>query len=314
MSKPEVALVGSGPDWYIERYMMDFAVHPLNGGDPASLPPEVAQRVRALISIGPVKKNILDGLPNLGLIANAGVGYEKIDVEEATRRGIRITNTPEVTDGCVADMAFALLLAAARQIVNGDRYVRDGSWAVEGEFPLVGRVHGRRMGILGLGHIGKAIAKRAQAFDMEVAYHNRRQVPDSPYSYFDSPRALAEAVDYFVVACPGGEATRHLVDAEVLGALGGKGIIVNISRGTIIDETALVAALQGGLISAAGLDVFEKEPTVPAALRELDNVVLMPHRGGGTIETWEEASDLVKANLHAFFSGKDLLTPIPQDL
>lgn len=313
MSKPEVALVGSGPDWYLDRYRKEFAIHPLKDGDPASLAPDVAQRVRAMISIGPVKKATLDGLPNLGLIANAGVGYEKIDVEEALARGIRITNTPELTDGCVADMAFGLLISAVRRIVSGDRYVRAGRWAAEGDFPLAPRVHGRRMGILGLGRIGQAIAKRAQAFDMEVAYHNRRRVADSPYAYHDSPRALAEAVDYLVVACPGGAATRHLVDAEVLEALGSSGYVVNISRGTIIDEDALVAALRKGVIAGAGLDVFEKEPAVPSALCEMDNVVLMPHRGGGTIETWDDAADLVKANLHAFFDGKPLLTPIPED-
>lgn len=312
VDKPEVALVGTGPDWYIERYARDFMLHPLKDGDPSSLPPEVAQRLEALISIGPVKKDVLDALPNLRLIANAGVGYEKIDVEEATKRGIRITNTPEVTDGCVADMAFGLLLATARQILLGDRYVRDGRWAQEGDFPLAGRVHGRRMGILGLGRIGQAIAKRAQGFDMEVAYHNRRSVADVPYTYYDSPRDLAAAVDYFVVSCPGGASTRHIVDGEVLKALGSNGIVVNISRGTIIDEAALVAALQNGVIAGAGLDVFEHEPEVPVELRELENVVLMPHRGGGTIETWEEACDLVKANLAAFFAGKELLTPIPQ--
>lgn len=314
VNKPEVALVGNGPDWYIERYARDFTLYPLKNGDPGTLSPEVAQRVEALISIGPVKKDILDALPSLRLIANAGVGYEKIDVEEATRRGIRITNTPEVTDGCVADMAFGLLLAAARQIVKGDRYVRDGRWGREGDFPLVGRIHGRRMGILGLGRIGQAIAKRAQGFDMEVAYHNRRRVPDSPYAYFDSPRALAAAVDYLVVSCPGGAATRHIVDADTLEALGDKGILVNISRGTIIDEAALISALRDGVIAGAGLDVFEHEPEVPIEMRELDNVVLMPHRGGGTIETWAEACDLVKANLKAFFAGKELLTPISQNL
>ncbi len=312
MSKPEVVYVGAGPDWYIERYAEDYRLHRLEDGDPAKLDPQAAARIEALVAVGGVGKDLLDALPRLRLIANAGVGYEKIDVEEAARRGIAITNTPHITDGCVADMAFGLLLAVARQITRGDRFVREGRWP-QGSFPLVGRVHGRKLGILGLGRIGQAIARRALAFDMPVAYHNRRPVADAPYTYHDTPQALAAAVDMLIVSCPGGAATHHLVDASVLQALGGRGIVVNIARGSIIDEPALIAALQNGVIAGAGLDVFEDEPQVPKELRSLENTVLMPHRGGGTIETWEDGCDLVKANLSAFFAGRPLLTPIGTD-
>lgn len=309
MKKPEIVFVGTGPDWYIERFAKDFTLHLLPDGDPKALAGEVAGRVEALVGAGPVNAALMDALPGLRLIANAGAGYEKIDIDAAAHRGITVTNTPDVTDGCVADLALGLLLTVARQITTGDRFVREGKWP-GGSYPLVARVHGRSMGILGLGRIGHAIARRAQAFDMPVAYHNRRRIEGIAFSYYETPAALAAAVDFLVVACPGGDATRHIVDAAVLSALGPKGIVVNISRGSIIDEAALITALENGVIAGAGLDVFEHEPHVPARLAALENVVLMPHRGGGTFETWEDACDLVKANLTAFFTGDPLPTPI----
>jgi lactate dehydrogenase-like 2-hydroxyacid dehydrogenase len=208
-------------------------------------------------------------------------------------------------------MAFALLLAAGRGIAAGDRFVRAGKWT-QGAFPLMPRVHSRTMGILGLGRIGQAIARRASAFDMPVLYHNRRPIPGVA-GYRDSAESLARDCDILVVACPGGEATRHLVDAAVLRALGPAGILVNIARGSIVDEAALVDALRAGTIAAAGLDVFDHEPEVPVALAALENVVLMPHRGGGTIETWQECADMVIANLRAHFAGTALPNPIPTE-
>jgi hydroxypyruvate reductase len=309
MDKPEIVFLGTGPDWYMDRFAQRFTLHVAPGGDAARLSPEVAGRVEALVSAAPVGQAVLDALPRLRLIANPGVGYEKIDTRAAAARGIELTNTPVVTNGCVADMAFALLLALGRHILQGDRHVRSGRWP-EQAYPLVPRVHGRRMGIVGLGEIGMAIARRAEGFDMPVAYHNRRARPDVVYRYYPTLLELAAESDILVVACPGGAATRHLVDAGVLKALGPRGMVVNISRGTVIDESALIAALRDGTIAGAGLDVFEHEPAVPASLRELSNVVLMPHRGGGTFETWEEAADVAIENLEAFFAGKPLLTPV----
>lgn len=310
MAKPEVLFVGGGPDWYLERFERDFRLHRMAEGDPALLDPAVARRVEALVGAAPVGRALIDALPRLRFIANSGAGYEKIDVAAARERGIVVTNTPGVTDGCVADMAFGLLLAAARHIVRGDRFARSGSWATD-SYPLVPRVHGRRLGILGLGRIGLAIAKRAAGFDMPVAYCNRRRRSDVAYAYHETPEALARDCDFLVVACPAAPDTRHIVDAAVLQALGPKGIVVNIARGSIIDERALIDALQRNVIAGAGLDVLEEEPAVPAALAALDNVVLMPHRGGGTFETWEDACDLVKANLWSYFRGEPPLTPIP---
>ncbi|QIE55528.1 2-hydroxyacid dehydrogenase [Pikeienuella piscinae] len=309
MSKPEILFVGDGPDWYLQRFAQDFVLHRLPGGGAAALDPAVAARVEALVAAGPVDAALIDALPALRLIANAGAGYEKVDVAAAGRRNIPVTNTPDVTDGCVADLALGLLLAVGREIVRGDRFVRDGRWS-SGGYPLARRFHGRRMGVLGLGRIGQAIAARARAFDMSIAYHNRRKVPGVDAVHHPSLLSLAAACDYLVVACPGGDATHHLVDRAALEALGPDGIVVNISRGAVIDEQALIEALETGAIAGAGLDVFEHEPEVPERLKALENVVLTPHRGGGTVETWEAACDLVKANLRAFFDGKPLLTPI----
>jgi len=303
--KPSVIHAGAEVPLCSARYRAHFTLHPLPVAG-------AARAATALIAKAPVTAEIIAALPQLRLVAVYGVGYDKIDLAAARARGIAVTNTPGPTDGCVADMAFALLLAAARGIASGDRFVRAGKWPA-GAYPLLPRIHSRTMGILGLGRIGLAIARRAAAFDMPVLYHNRRPVPGVPYGYRESVTALARDCDLLVVACPGGEATRGLVSAAVLCALGPRGIVVNIARGSIIDEPALVEALQNGTIAAAGLDVFDHEPTVPADLLALDNVVLMPHRGGGTIETWEECADMVIANLAAHFAGAPLPNPIPGD-
>jgi len=307
MEKPAIVHVGAEVPLCSARYRPHFTLHPWR--DAADFP---GRDATALIAKAPVPAAIIAALPRLRHIAVYGVGTDKIDLAAASARGIAVTNTPGPTDGCVADMAFALLLAAARGIVTGDRFVRDGKWT-EGAYPLMPRIHSRTMGILGLGRIGLAIARRASAFDMPVLYHNRRPVPGVAYGYRDSVEALARDCDLFVVACPGGEATRHIVNAAVLRALGPTGIVVNIARGTVIDEAALIAALHSRTIAAAGLDVFEHEPQVPAALMALPNAVLMPHRGGGTTETWEECADMVIANLRAHFAGAPLPNPIPGD-
>ncbi len=310
--KPEILFVGGMPDWFVERLARDFTVLALDRAkDRTAYLEEVAPRVRVIAAAGPVDRGLIEALPRLGLIAGMGAGYERLDVAAALERGVLVTNTPGVTDECVADMAFALLLAAGRQIVAGDRFVRSGKW-LGAAYPLVPRVSGRRLGILGLGRIGLAIARRGEAFRMPVAYHNRHPRGDVAYKHYKNLEALAEASDYLVVACPGGPGTHHIVDAAVLKALGPKGIVVNIARGSIIDEKALLAALQSGAIAAAGLDVFELEPQMDEAFHKLDNVVLMPHRGGGTFETWEDACDLVKANLSQFLKDGTVLTPVPE--
>jgi lactate dehydrogenase-like 2-hydroxyacid dehydrogenase len=304
LPKPPVLVLGTGPDWYLARFAEAFTLHHAPDGDVGKLPAE-SRNLRAMIAMRPVDAATIAALPRLEMIANAGAGYERLDIEAARARGIAVTNTPHVTDGCVADMAFALLLAVGRHIVLGDRYVRSGAWE-RGGYPLVPRVHGRRMGILGLGPIGLAIARRAEAFDMAVAYHNRRQREDVSFPWHPSVQALCAWADIRVVAAPGGDGTRHRGERAALDALGPRGILVNIARGSLVDEAALIAALQEGRLGGAGLDVFEGEPHVPEALRALDNVVLMPHRGGGTLETWADVTDSVKESLDAFFAGRQL--------
>lgn len=253
---------------------------------------------------------VIERLPELGLIASWGVGYETIDMAAAKARGIRVTNTPDVLDDCVADMAWALLLAAARRTSEGDRYVKGGQWRAIGAFPLTTRVSGKRLGILGLGRIGAAIAQRGAGFGVEVRYHNRRARLDTVYRHEASLTELARWADFLVVACVGGPETRHLVSAEVIDALGPQGILINIARGSVIDQPAMVQALVEGRLGGAGLDVLENEPSVPPELLAMDQVTLMPHTGSATRDTRRAMEQLVIDNLEAFLQGKPLLTPI----
>ncbi len=249
-------------------------------------------------------------MPALQAVCSWGVGYETLDVDAAAQRGVRISNTPDVLDDCVADLAWALLLAVARQTSVGDRYVKEGRWRAIGAFPLSTRVSGKKLGILGMGRIGAAIARRGAGFDMEIGYNNRHVRPDSPYRYVASLAELARWADFLVVACPGGSATRHLVGAEVLRALGPRGILINIARGTVVDEVALEAALRAGELGGAGLDVLEHEPAVPKAFKNMDQVALMPHVGSATRETRADMTQLVFDNVVSFFEHDKLLTPV----
>ena len=252
---------------------------------------------------------LIKALPNLKVISSFGVGIDTIDVAAATQRGIMVGNTPDVLNDCVADTAFGLLIDVARGMSASDRFVRRGDWQRDA-YSLQTRVSGKRLGILGLGRIGRAIAKRATGFDMDIRYHNRHRVDDVAFVYEPSLEELARWADFLVVASAGGPDTRHLVSAAVLAALGPDGFLVNISRGSVIDEAALVDALVNNKIAGAGLDVFESEPQVPEALMSLDNVVLLPHIGSGTHETRQAMADLTMANLRSFFSEARLLTPV----
>ena len=254
--------------------------------------------------------SLLDALPKLEIISVFGVGYDGVPVDYCKRRGVKVTNTPDVLTDDVADVAVGLVLMAARGFGVAERYVRAGEWGKRA-FPLTTKLGGRTAGILGLGRIGKAIAQRLAAMEMQIAYTGRK--PQSvPYRYFADLKALAAASDFLIVACPGGPATKNIVNADVLAALGTKGTLVNIARGSIVDEPALVKALQVGTIKGAGLDVFVDEPNVPAPLTTMDNVVLLPHVGSATRETRQAMADLCKANLDAWFGGKPVLTLIPE--
>ncbi|MFL6118073.1 2-hydroxyacid dehydrogenase [Actinophytocola sp.] len=256
-----------------------------------------------------VSNEQMDALPNLRAIVHFGVGYETTDVDHARARGIVVSNTPDVLTDSVADLAVGGLIDVLRRMSAADRFVRRGDWA-HGQFPLAVKVTGRRVGILGLGRIGRAIAHRLTAFDCVLSYHSRHQIPDVPYTYADSPAALAAGVDVLVVATSGGSATAGLVSAAVLAALGPSGYLVNIARGSVVDEPALVEALRAGTIAGAALDVFADEPNVPPALLDRDDVVLLPHIGSADTETREAMGDLAFRNLQQFMTDGTLVTPV----
>jgi lactate dehydrogenase-like 2-hydroxyacid dehydrogenase len=279
--------------------------------DPAAFLAGHAAAVDAIASSGRngVNAALIDALPKLRLIAHFGVGYDNVDVVHAKRKGVVVTNTPDVLTDCVADLAIALMIDVARGLTAGDRYVRAGRW-LKGAMPLASKVSGKNLGILGLGRIGLAIARRAEGFDMAIRYHNRRQVPGAPYPYCHSVAELAKSSDFLVVATSGGEATRGLVSGEVLEALGPAGFLVNISRGTVIDEPALVEALAAKRIAGAALDVFVDEPNVPPAFIAMENVVLAPHIASATVETRAAMGQLVLDNLRSFFGTGMAVTPL----
>jgi lactate dehydrogenase-like 2-hydroxyacid dehydrogenase len=269
-------------------------------------------RIRGLVQGGQsvTPTALLDALPKLEIISVFGVGYDGVPVEYCRQRGVKVTNTPDVLTDDVADVAVGLIMMTGRGFVRLNRFVHAGEWIKRGP-ELTTKLGGRTVGILGLGRIGKAIAQRVTAMGMRVAYTGR-QPQDVPYRFVPDLKSLAAAADFLVVACPGGPATKNIVDADVLAALGTKGTLVNIARGSIVDEPALVKALADGTIKAAGLDVFVDEPNIPPALFAMDNVVLLPHVGSATHETRKAMGDLCKANLDAWFAGKPLPTLIPE--
>lgn len=310
--RPPIVAYGPLYPYLTQGLEQRFTVHAVaEDADPATLP-DAARTARALVSFGSVGASaaIMDALPHLEMIGLFSVGYDKVDVDHARAKGIRVTNTPDVLTDDVADLAVGLLYATVRNIAANDRLVRSGGWE-RGEKPaLSGRVTGRRIGILGLGRIGRAIAHRLEPVAGEIVYHNRREATDTACRYIADPLDFARQSDVIIVATSGGPEAAKLVDAAMLDALGPNGVIVNISRGSVIDEDALVAALAEKRIAGAGLDVFAAEPHVPPALLTMDHVVLQPHQGSATVETRAAMADLVLANLDAHFAGRPLITPV----
>lgn len=250
---------------------------------------------------------LLAALPNLRVISSFGVGLDQLDLAAAQARGIAVGYTPDVLNDCVADLAFGLMLDAGRGISAADRFVRRGEWP-KGQFPLMRKVSGARLGVVGMGRIGRAIAQRSNGFAMDVRYHTRRVVADLTWPHEPSLLELARWADFLVVITAGGAGTRHLIDAKVLDALGPEGFLINVARGTVIDEAALVRALVEKRIAGAGLDVYENEPQVPAELMALDNVVLVPHIASATRETRQAMADRVFDNLQSFFEHGRLVS------
>jgi len=312
MKNVEILSVGPLYASSFEAMARDFTVHSLwRAQDCAALLARNAGRIRGIqtnASAG-ADAGLIAALPRLEIISSLGVGVDPIDLDAARQRGIVVTNTPELLNDCVADLALGLTLATVRRISLGDRYVRAGNW-LKGPLPFTRKVGGMTMGILGYGKIGKAIARRAEAFGMRIVYHGRQQQPGVAHRYYASLTDMAHDCDVLLVICPGGPATRHLVNAEVLKALGPEGTLINVARGSVVDEQALVQALAEGSLGAAGLDVFESEPRVPEALFGLDQVVLQPHVASATHETRKAMGDLTVDNLRAHFAGKPPLTPV----
>ena len=285
---------------------------PLHETDPAAFA-KVAPLVRAVAGSGDsrVSAELMAQLPALELISIMGVGYDGVDVAAAKARGVMVTHTPNVLNDDVADLAISLMLCAARQLPAADRFVRSGQW-LKGPMPLARKMSGARLGLVGMGRIGQAIAHRAQAFGMQIAYHTRTPKADVPYAHHADLLSLARDSDFLVLITPGGAGTRHLVNAQVLQALGPKGILVNVARGSVVDEAALIEALEGGVIGGAALDVFEDEPRVPQRLMDLPQVVLVPHIGSATGQTRQAMADLAFGNLREHFAGRPVLTPVPE--
>ncbi len=278
--------------------------------DPEAFIQEHKEEIQAIVTdhIFPVRKELIENLPNLEIIATDSVGFSHIDIETAKEREIKVTNTPDVLSECTADTALCLMMAVMRRTCEADLFLRVGKW-FHGDMPLGRRPRGKLCGIVGLGRIGKEIATRCEAFGMEIAYHGRTK-QDVPYRYYPDLQRMAEDCDVMILSCPGGPATANLVDSHILEALGQEGFLINVSRGTVVDEPALIAALQGGVIAGAGLDVYLDEPNVPEELISMDNVVLLPHIGSATVETRTEMGQLVVDNIAAHFEGKPLLTEV----
>jgi lactate dehydrogenase-like 2-hydroxyacid dehydrogenase len=282
-----------------------YTVHKLHeAADKDALLAEVRDRVRAIAG-GNAGPELMDKLPKLEIIANFGVGYDSIDTKAARARNIRVTNTPNVLNDAMAEITIGLMVALARRLPQADQYVRRGKWTA-GSFPLQSELNGKTLGILGLGRIGKEIAARAQAMRMRVVYHGRHKQANEPYVYYDKLVDMARDADWLVLIAPGGKSTDKIVNRDVLTALGPDGYLVNMGRGTLVDEPALVEMLKSGGIAGAALDVFEKEPNVPEALFGLDNVVLSPHQGSATHQTRYKMGALVVQNLEAHFAGEPL--------
>lgn len=297
-----------------ERIRDEFDAVLFDSPDPASIPAERRSEIRALAAwLSPAYIPLIDALPNLEIIANFGVGYDSESTLHAIGKNIPVTHTPHVLDEEVADTTLALLLNTVREFWSAEEWLRLGKWESEGNFPLTPlTLRERTVGIYGLGRIGRAVAKRVEAFGLPVHYHNRRPVDGVDYPYHATLGDLAAAVDTLICVVPGTPETRHTIDADVLKALGPTGVLVNIGRGTVVDEKALIAALQDRVIAAAGLDVFEDEPHVPAELIAMRNVCLMPHVGSASRHTRAAMGDLVADNLVSWFSKGETITAVPE--
>lgn len=311
-SRPTVLMAGPYPEWDMAPMERDYTLLRLwEAGDRAAFLAQHGTSVRALATRGELgaSAELMAALPALEIVSCYGVGTDAIALDAARSRGVRVTNTPDVLTGDVADLAVGLALALLRRIPAGDAHVRSGAWS-QGNMGLTTRLYGKRAGIVGFGRIGQAVARRLQGFEMEIGCFSRSARADGPHRCFAQLAALADWCDVLVVTLAGGEATRGMVDAAVLEALGPQGWLVNVSRGSTLDEAALLAALERRTIAGAALDVFHTEPRIDGRFLALDNVLLQPHHGSGTVETRRAMGQLVRDNLAAHFAGRPLPTPV----
>lgn len=313
-TKPDVLLVMPLPPYARAQVDSLYSVHDRTHlTDPAAFA-AIAPKIRAIIGSGEAKvpRTLMTQMQNLKMVSVIGVGYDGVDTAAANDLGIKVTHTPDVLNDDVADLALGLMLCAARKLPQADQYVRSGQWVTKGAMPLTRKLSGSKVGIVGMGRIGKTIAKRCAAFDMPISYTARTVKPELPFTFYANAKELAANVDFLVIITPGGAATKGMINAEVLTALGKDGYLINVARGTVVDQPALIHALQNNIIAGAGLDVFDGEPTVPEAFYTLDNVTLLPHVGSATNATRKAMADLALLNLANFYAGKALVTPVPE--
>jgi hypothetical protein len=315
--KADVLLIGQERPYLVGELTKAFTIHKAADQDAVGdgLLRELAPSLRLVAVSGHpagINGDLMQKLPKLEIVSSFGVGYDNVDAKYAAGHGIIVTNTPNVLNEEVADTALGLLLATVRELPQAERHVRAGKWPTQGDYRLTPSLRDRTVGLIGMGRIGKAIARRLDAMQVPVVYHTRRPQADVPYRHYTNLAEMARDADVLLAIVPGGAATRHMVDAEVLKALGPDGILINMARGSVVDEQALIAALQNGAIFSAGLDVFANEPHVPAELMALENVVLLPHVGSASIATRRAMEQLVVDNLLAWIAGKPPLSPVPE--
>ncbi len=314
MTKPVVLQVGEYPEWDQAPLEAAFDMRRLfEAEEKSAYLAEHGKDVLAIATRGELgaDKDMIAACPNAEIISVYGVGYDAVDLDAARANNIQVTNTPDVLTGDVADLGVAMMLCLSRGMIGAESWARDGSWVNNGLYPLKRRVFGRKAGILGLGRIGFEIGKRLAGFGMDIAYSDLAPRDDaSEWTFMSTPQELAEHSDFFFVALAASAKTRHIVNREIIDAVGNEGMIINISRASNVEEDALIDALQSGRLGSAALDVFEGEPALDPRFLELDNVLLQPHHSSGTIETRKAMGKLVRDNLTAHFDGRPLLTPV----
>ncbi|MEM0922894.1 MAG: 2-hydroxyacid dehydrogenase [Pseudomonadota bacterium] len=313
MTRPEILMIGPMIASAMEALEAAYILHRFwQAEDKPALLARIGPQVRGIATDGHhgVPGEVLVACPAVEIVSSFGVGYDGVDLTACKSRGIRVTNTPDVLNDAMAEITLGLMISLARSLPQADRFVREGSWQPGRNFGLTGELTGKTAGILGLGRIGKEIARRLQAMKMQVVYCGRTRQQDQPYPYFASLVEMANAVDWLIGVVPGSPETDGMVDRAVMEALGPEGYLVNVGRGSLVDEAALVEMLTSGALGGAALDVFDAEPTVPSALLGLGNVVLSPHQGSATHKTRRAMGDLVVCNLAAHFAGDPLLTPV----